>query len=291
MAILDDIKRRLAKTKTPDITGTQGQLQNVLQAKTGKVATHAGPKASSVGEQAVQSELEQQAQQQQLQGVMAGQQLQQQQDAATSQQDLQEQQLTSQRRMAESEMAQQSVLAREGISGQAERSRMQRNAQEEMKTSAINNAFQEAVTSLASQNNIQQDNLFQNFRQSNDELDFRKDASQLEQLAFNMAMSDKEYLDELSAIGKMRQLENNLTFKEDYAKMVHGEETSQLIDQLGWKEAFNADEREFQSQMASMNIDQAIAMANASIKDSNNRALASGIIQGTQAYSQAKTGE
>jgi hypothetical protein len=283
MALLDEIKKRLAAVKTPDITGTQKQMQNVLQAKTGKAGgTGAGPNISAVGEQGVQSELNQQGQQQQLQGALAGQQLQQQQDVQKQQQALGQEELATGRRMAESEMATQSTLAREGLAGQAERQRTQLDAQEQMKTNQMNSAFQQALAKLTAERNIQQDDLFANFRQSNKELEFREDAAEIQQRAMEMAMADQAYIDEIKAIGKIQGLEDDLTFKREYAKLVMGDNTDSMIKQLDWQTAFDADERTFNDKVGQMNIDQAIAVMDASIKDSNARAIGSGVIGGIQ---------
>ena len=290
MAIIDDIRRRLAQTKAPDITGTQKQLQSLTKAKKGKAptATSSVPQASSVGEQAVQSELTQQSSQQQLQGAMTGQQLQQQQETQAEQQRLGQESLDVQKDMAQKEMAVQSELAREGLAGNAERTRMQRTAQEEMQTASINNAFKQNTANLASERGIQQDSIFSSFRQSNQELDMRQDAAKLEQLSFNMALGDREYVDELNAIGKIRNLEDRLTFQKEHAILSMGDSTLQMIEQLGWKESFYASEREFQTEMANMDIDSAIALSNRMISDANSKAVASGAITGAQSYNKGR---
>lgn len=285
MALLDEIRKRMQQSKAPNVTGTQEQLSRILQAKKGKAApVSGGPKASAVGEQAVQGELSQQARQQQMQGAMGAAQLGIQQELQQEQQQLGQEELASQRRMVESGLAQQAELARAGMASQMESARVQRTAQEEMKTNAINSQYNNAIQDMASQRRVQADNIFSTFRQGMEELALRQDAAELEQLSHNMAMSDKQYVDELDAIGKIRGLENDINFKKEMLDLQLGDNTKSLVDELGWRRAFDADEREFQLQVGKMSVDDAIALADAKIRDANTARAVNAAVKVGKSY-------
>lgn len=270
MALLDEIRQRLQNTKAPDITGTQKQLSSVLQAKTGKAgAAQTGPQASTMGEQAVQTDLAQQAQQQQLQGAMVAEQLKQQQQFQQEQTAFAQDKMAAQRQMAEAGMAQQAALAREGLGTQMSIQRAQLSANEQMKTDAINSQYKNNIAALASNKKIAEDDIFSQYRQSNQELEFRQDAAEIEQLGFQLALSDKQYIDEIVATGKMRELENEVNFKKAFLDTQLKNNTKALVEKIGWMKDFDADDRQFEMSMANMSIDDAIALLDAQLKDAN----------------------
>jgi hypothetical protein len=285
MALIDEIRKRLEaqKASLPTAQTTSQQLQGLLQAKTGGVsAPGQSPKASMLGAEAAQANVQQAATQQSLEQQLASQQLGEAANQQAQQQQLAQQQLTAQRQMTQAEMAAKGTMAREELSGNEVRARVSLTAQEEMKTDAINGQYRNKINEMTSQRNIAVDDLFRDFSQSMEELDFRKDAAQLEQTAFQLAMKDKKYLQELQSVAKVRDLQNSLTFRKEAAILKFGEVTSSLLDELGWRRAFDADTREFTNMMSGMDIANAIRIADASISDSNKSMIASGVIQGVK---------
>lgn len=278
MALIDELRKRLAEQQQqiqPPIDA-QAQLQKLAQAKTGKATAAAAPVASSLGQQQAQSQLASQAAQQGIQQQAAQGQL----EAAAAQQqsaaDSFRQRLAKEQALASQSLAAKGALATESLAGNEARAQRQLSVQESNKINAVSAASANQLNSLAAERRVATDDIFESFRQSNEELEFRKDAAQLEQYAFQASLANKAYVQEIEAVGKLRGLENDLNFKKEYASIKLGAEKESLLQQFGWQAAFDADEREFQMQMGSMSIDQAIALANAQIKQSNTQAIFTG---------------
>jgi hypothetical protein len=284
---LRDIQARLrAVAPTGGAGGAAEQqqaMQKMLQSKTGKAKASTGPKASAVAARQTGAELEAAAKEQALQGAAQAEQLGVQ---AASQQDqlkLAQERLAAQKRMTEGERAVGGALAREQMAAGAERQRKQLTANEEMKINSMASAFSQRTADLASQRGITVDNIFSEYDRSNKQLEFRKDAAELEQLAFDLDMSNRELLEEYQAIWAVQNLQDDLTFQKEYAKIHMGENTTAVLKQLGWQRAADADVRAFNDQVSRMNINDALAIANASLQDSQKQMIASGIMTGAQA--------
>lgn len=292
MALIDEFRKRMQQQQqavqpAPDV---QGQLQKLAQAKTGKAGTPGVPVASTMGQNVANAQLASQAATQGMQ-----QQLQTQQLAAAAQQqqsavDLFRQRLQAERQLSQQGMAAKQATTMEALSGTEARTKKQLSTQEELKLNALNGDYKNKIADLATNRGIQTDDIFEMFRQDTADLEFRKDSAQLEQMAFQMGMTNKAYLQELDAIGKLRGLENDLNFKKEYAKLKHGAEVDATLAQLGWQSAFDADERTFAMEMGKMDIDAAISLANAYISQANKQAIVSGVIKGGVAASQADWG-
>lgn len=291
MALLQDIKKRLeaAKQQLPTASGTETQqaAQRLLSAKGGKAGTTATPQASSIGASTATEATANVLAAQQQQGALQAAGIEQQQQAQQQQADLAQESLASQKRQAEAGLRQQGLLSREAQAAGAARARTQLAANEEQKISSINNAFSQKLQNLASDRRISTDDIFSQFEQSTKDLDFRKDAAQLEQLGVEMALSNKQYLEELNSIAKIRNLQDNLAFKEEVARVTLGDGLNSLINQLGWKRSYDSDERTFKNEMAQINIDEAISIANESIRQANTQAVIQGTVTGVKAGAQA----
>jgi len=289
MALIDEFRKRMQQQQqaiqpVPDV---QGQLQKLAQAKTGKAGAAGAPAASTIGQDVAQQQLASQAA---AQG--AQQQLQTQQLVAASQQQQGAIDQFRQRLQAEQQLAQQGMAAKqattmEALSGTEARTKKQLSTQEELKLNALNSDYKNKIAELSTNRGIQTDDIFEVFRQDSADLEFRKDSAQLEQLAFQMGMSNKSYLQELDAIGKLRGLENDLNFKKEYATLKHGAEVEATLSQLGWQSAFDADERTFTMEMGKMDIDQAISLANAYISQANTQAIVTGGVKAASSYAQS----
>jgi len=289
MALIDEFRKRMQQQQqavqpAPDV---QGQLQKLAQAKTGKAGAPGAPVASTIGQNVANAQLASQAAQQGVQQQMQTQQL-----AAAAQQQQGAIAQFRQRLQAEQQLAQQGMAAKqattmEALSGTEARTKKQLSTQEELKLNALNGDYKNKIADLATNRGIQTDDIFEMFRQDTADLEFRKDSAQLEQLAFQMGMTNKAYLQELDAIGKLRGLENDLNFKKEYATLKHGAEVEATLNQLGWQQAFDADERTFTMEMGKMDIDQAISLANAYISQANTQAIVTGGVKAASSYAQS----
>jgi hypothetical protein len=106
----------------------------------------------------------------------------------------------------------------------------------------------------------------------NKQLEFRKDAAQLDEKATMLALSDKQYLDELNRIGQQRNLEDNIAFNKELQASVFGNEMSKVMDQYGFQADQNVKERDLKKQLAQLSNGQIIEMANAAAKAANMQA-------------------
>ncbi len=191
--------------------------------------------------------------------------------------------LDSQGRQAATNLATQGATARTQISTREDLTGMQRQATESTKTVQINNAAEQKLKELASDRRVTSADLFQSFDHSNQELEQRKDAAELEQLGFLLAMRDKSYLDELERVGQERGLQDEMAFREESTRLAFGNSTSDLLSKLGFQSAFNSDEREFEKQLSGIDAEGALAIATSAIKDANNQAVVQGGIQTAKA--------
>lgn len=289
MALIDEFRKRMQQQQQalPAAPDVQGQLQKLAQAKTGKAGTPGAPVASTIGQDVANAQLASQAATQGMQQQSQTQQL-----AAAAQQqqsavDLFRQRLQAERQLSQQGMAAKQATTMEALSGTEARTKKQLSTQEELKLNALNGDYKNKIADLAANRGIQTDDIFEMFRQDTADLEFRKDSAQLEQMAFQMGMTNKAYLQELDAIGKLRGLENDLNFKKEYAKLKHGAEVDATLAQLGWQSAFDADERTFAMEMGKMDIDQAISLANAYISQANTQAIVSGGVKAVSSYAQS----
>jgi hypothetical protein len=123
---------------------------------------------------------------------------------------------------------------------------------------------------------LRQDELLGGLRRSEKELEFRKDAAKIEQAGIELALANKKYLADLELTGKQRRLESDLGFREEMTRLVLGDNLDALMEDIGWRTEFNAKERDWTEQLAMMDLDYALALAEASIRDENARTMFEG---------------
>jgi hypothetical protein len=136
---------------------------------------------------------------------------------------------------------------------------------------------QNAIADLASEGRNQTEDVFQQFRQGSQELAFRKDAAQLEQVAQTMALSDKKYVDELINIGTMRRLDDANEWQAEMERLTLGDKLDDLLKGLDFKVDLNADKRTFDEQMATMSSDLALQILGTQIASANAKQTLEGV--------------
>lgn len=292
-SIFDQISKRL-KGRDAQPGGPQigrSQIQKAIQAKGGQVAGGVGPRASGIAADVTRDRTRAAAGQQQASGAMAAGQLQQQ--ARTQAAQMAGAQRELQQR---GQLARQDLVGRESISA-AQRQAAEadaaakRTAQEEMQQQQLESAYTTRLRQLEAQRDIALNDLFGEFGRSQQDLENRKDAAELEQMAHVMALSDRQYLDELDRIGKERNLRSDMAFREETARTVLGESTKNLMDDLEWTADFNAQQRDWERQLTQMSAGQAIELARSQIADSNRRAVVAGVGKILQAGTSYAVGE
>lgn len=124
------------------------------------------------------------------------------------------------------------------------------------------------------------------------QLDLTKDKARLEQLGFNMRLSNDKYLGELEQKARLADLSNAASFEEELTRSIFADEEELFRNDLDFRAMIAADQRTFQEEMSQMDINMALDMA-----ETNNKALSEkqmwdglgGIIQGgASAYASYK---
>ena len=90
--------------------------------------------------------------------------------------------------------------------------------------------------------------------------------NQMENIGQLLRLSNTKYLDELKIAGQTRRLKDSIEADEAYAKTALGNSLDFLKDDLAYKKFMNSDDREFQKDIAGMDINYAMDMARESAK-------------------------
>jgi len=264
--LFESLQEKLNAPQAP-LAAQQKSLESVVAAKGGKATTGVGPASSSVGEQEALAIGQGAMGQQDTQAKLAGTQL-----ATTAQQQGQafktaESEIAAQAAAGHDQLDTQKQLALEDRSATASMSKEKLEHEETMRTTAIVVASDQKLRELASEKGMSMDNIFRDFETSNKELLFRRDAAQLEQYGFMLFMRDKEYNDEISRIGRERDLTDTLNFQEESQRLILGENLSMVGMDLGFKRALNANQREWNEYLNNMSGADLMSVANAQAKD------------------------
>ena len=252
---------------------SQRGIEDIMRQKSGKAGgTGSSPKSSALGEGAGIGAAGQAIKEQSFAERMQGVQARGKETALKEQQDLQQQQLEQQQQMQQQQLASQAAIARQGIEASESESRAKRASGEGLTIAKLNAASEQTLRDLATTKGIKVDNLFSEYKFSNLELEDRKDKAALEQRAHLLAMQDKDYMEELTRIGIERQLSDKVSWQRELARITLGDQLSNVISDLKFKADANATERQRREELASINIDMALQMASAAIKDENTRA-------------------
>jgi hypothetical protein len=230
---------------------------------------------------------EQQASQQmaqvQEQGAAAAQQIGQEQEQTTQSLESAKQDLEAKRQDAEQKQAAQFQMGENARLAQQDEAMAKLDAREQMTIAQTSARYDQTLKQLTSDRGIAEDDIFEQFRQGNEELAARKDASQLEQLAFTLRLRDTQYVDHITRVAKLNNLEDELAFRKEAASLRMGEETALMMDQFGFLEQYDQDARAFSEKMMSMDINNALALSDAMAKDAAKAQMISGVVSGATA--------
>lgn len=287
MALFDFMKKyQKPAIAAPQVSGTaeQDRIDKLLAAKGGK-ATPTTPAAGGVSlapvtaAETANAALKQQASQLQVQEAATG-------AAAANIEAAKkagEEALAGKERMFQAQQAAEGTMAGEALASQATQARARMAAEEGITTDKINSKYNQALASFATERSVNVADILASFKQSSADLEYRKDVAQLEQIAHVTALNNRKYVDELNAIGQERRLKNDIEFQKEAARIINGGKLDALVDQYNWRAAYNKDERAFAEEMGRMDIEQALAVMNATIQADNQAAVASGAIKTVQA--------
>jgi len=272
--LLDQLNKGLNATPAPQ----QKQAEQVLKAKKGKATVSSGPSGSSLAENQVLAQAGAAQEQLRVQGVDAASAIDAQADQVETQKRLATQELDNKEQNFNRNLANQTTDTRESVESREEQVLSSLSAAEMRKTNEINNLADNQLKTLASQRQLALDDIFSSFEQSKKELEFRKDAAELEQLGFLMAMNDAAYVDELQAVAKERNLMDDQAYREEMLTVTLGDNFKNFLDEMGFREFYNEQGRINESELAKIDINSALQMAAAAARDANNQAIVGGIM-------------
>jgi len=124
---------------------------------------------------------------------------------------------------------------------------------------------QDALTKRT-QTNLQTDSLLNQFEQGKESLDYNKNAAKIEQLGFNLRLSDDKYVFNLQQAGDKARLDNELSFKTQMYKEAFSAYTDLANDQASFQMIMNDDKNTFNMKMAGMKVEDALDLANDAAK-------------------------
>lgn len=116
------------------------------------------------------------------------------------------------------------------------------------------------------QTQLRTDQLLQELEQGRGRIDLAKYQSNLEQVAFNLRLDNKEYVDNLQREGERARLNDRLQFEKQLALSTLAGNKELLERQLGNKSVLSASDREFSKRMAEMGVQNAWQIINNDIK-------------------------
>lgn len=266
-SLLDRIQQLNTTSPQPQQQG----IEQILRQKGGKIAPKSGPSSSNLGEQAAigagRSALGEQTFAERLSNVQARGKEQ----ALAEQQQLAQQQLSQQEQLSQQQLAAEVAGRRSEIQAEQDLAANKRIASSDKQIKQINATAEQRLRDLASQRNMQLDDIFAQYEFDTEELENRRDVADLEQKAFLMAMQDKKYLDELNIIGKQRQLQNDINFDKEMQRLIMGDNLNGLLEELDFKADRNATQRQYTQELARMDFETAIALSRAAIRDEAER--------------------
>jgi len=142
---------------------------------------------------------------------------------------------------------------------------------------------------------IEQENLMKELSRASRTLDNQQTIADLEQLGFMVALSDKEYIEKLQNQGRMQRFDDDITFRGELQNQVFADVQDLFRDDLDFKKLLKADSREFAAEMAELNIDRALMIADHTASTTSSRQMAQGagsVVQGAakgyDAYEKSK---
>jgi hypothetical protein len=182
--------------------------------------------------------------------------------------------------IAEQASAQQAQSLQLGQTAQAATAQRELESQARAQEGEIDFAKREASEKQAQAQRAlltQSSRILDSYEQGQREIDYNKNAASMEQLGFNLRLSNSQYIDRLQREGRRNRLDNDLSFREALQRTIFDDEEDLFSSDLDFRRALRADDREFTERMASISLDDAINLANAQSRQANQQATWQGI--------------
>ena len=120
-----------------------------------------------------------------------------------------------------------------------------------------------------SQFDRQSDNILNQFERGQKSLQNSKDIQELEQLGFQARLESEQYVNQLQLEGDRLRLDDSLAFKTQLAKEQWSSNIALFQDKIKVKEMIDADNRTFLEEVSKIDINSALEIAEAGIKQAN----------------------
>lgn len=130
---------------------------------------------------------------------------------------------------------------------------------------------------IVQQNQIKTADMLEQIRQQEGQLTAQQRGARLEQAAFNLRMSNEEYLNNLQDEGKKKRLDNQIDFKTELQRTIFADQQSLLEDDLAFKEMMAMKDAEFQKLIANIDINAALQVASDAASAANQTSIWSGV--------------
>lgn len=275
-SLFDSLRQRLSQQPADVQASDQQAAQKVLAAKSGK-AKGGGIAGSNVAEQTAVSNVNAAVGQGTLAGRIQSNQL----ANAASQQaqkvDTAQKQLTQNKNLAEQELASKGNLAREDLANREGLATAQREANRTQTLDEVNHKATSQLASLMAEKNIGTANMFADFNRQAKGLEGERNRMAMEERGFLLALSNKQYVNQIEQIGKQRQLTKQTRFREAAAELAFGSDMARLLDKLGFADKMADSRRGWEKELANMGYNDKLALARSALDDENRRMVATGI--------------
>jgi hypothetical protein len=137
--------------------------------------------------------------------------------------------------------------------------------------------FQENLKNIQANFDQRSNSILQQFESGQKRLDNSRDLEELEQVGFEARLQNKQYIDQLTSEGDKKRLDNSLVFKQEMARNVLKDNQDLLTNDLAFKAITEADDRQFQREIADMDINYAMDIANNAAKSASQRQTIEGV--------------
>lgn len=140
--------------------------------------------------------------------------------------------------------------------------------------------------------------VLQAFSRGEKQLNLKKDKARLEQVGFTLRLNNDKYINKLQEEGFRARLDNDAQFEDELARSIFADELDLFRDNLEFRAAMGADDRQFTEMMAGMDLNSALELANAQSQAAAAQQMWSGIggvvsggVAAYSAYDKSKTTE
>ena len=120
---------------------------------------------------------------------------------------------------------------------------------------------------------------FNKFEQASLDMDAEEEELELEMLGFKLALKDKQYMAQLDREAKQANLQDELAFKEESAKLIMGEDLANFRSQLDFKLEQNKLDLNNMEALSQISLDDALAAANFAVQEQSIAAESAGFQQ------------